>query len=189
MRDRTDRPDRDRQDRGPHATATSTGPARCATAAPRRPRRRRARTTRRAAAGRFRERGPWPRPQPGPLRRRRRRAVVTDDDVLVPVGGILDVLDQYGFIRTSVTSTGPSDVYVSLQQVRRYGLRPRRRRSPAPSGSRARGERKDKYNALVRLDTVNGLEPEQARQAPGVHQADPALPRRSVCGWRPSRTS
>ncbi|WP_448627209.1 transcription termination factor Rho [Geodermatophilus sp. URMC 64] len=100
---------------------------------------------------------------------------VTEDDVLLPVAGILDVLENYAFVRTSGYLTGPNDVYVSLSQVRRYGLR----RGDAITGAVRQpreGERKDKYNALVRLDTVNGLEPEQARQRPEFHKLTPLYP-------------
>ncbi|MGW6509371.1 Rho termination factor N-terminal domain-containing protein, partial [Streptomyces niveus] len=48
---------------------------------------------------------------------------VADDDVLIPVAGILDILDNYAFIRTSGYLPGPNDVYVSLAQVRKSGLR------------------------------------------------------------------
>ncbi|SEO91381.1 transcription termination factor Rho [Trujillonella endophytica] len=100
---------------------------------------------------------------------------VSDDDVLLPVAGILDVLDNYAFVRTSGYLTGPNDVYVSLSQVRRYGLR----RGDAITGAVRQpreGERKDKYNALVRLDTVNGLDPEQARQRPEFTKLTPLYP-------------
>ncbi|SHN79422.1 transcription termination factor Rho [Geodermatophilus obscurus] len=100
---------------------------------------------------------------------------VSEDDVLLPVAGILDVLDNYAFVRTSGYLTGPNDVYVSLSQVRRYGLR----RGDAITGAVRQpreGERKDKYNALVRLDTVNGLEPEQARQRPEFTKLTPLYP-------------
>nr|WP_246324023.1 transcription termination factor Rho [Petropleomorpha daqingensis] len=100
---------------------------------------------------------------------------ITEDDVLLPVAGILDVLDNYAFVRTSGYLTGPNDVYVSLSQVRRYGLR----RGDAITGAVRQpreGERKDKYNALVRLDTVNGLDPEQARQRPEFHKLTPLYP-------------
>src|SRR4051794_30451087 len=94
---------------------------------------------------------------------------INDDDVLLPVAGILDVLDNYAFVRTSGYLTGPNDVYVSLSQVRRYGLR----RGDAITGAVRQprdGERKDKYNALVRLDTVNQLEPDQAKNRPELTQ-------------------
>ncbi len=100
---------------------------------------------------------------------------VSEDDVLLPVAGILDVLDNYAFVRTSGYLTGPNDVYVSLSQVRRYGLR----RGDAITGAVRQpreGERKDKYNALVRLDTVNGLEPEQAKQRAEFTKLTPLYP-------------
>ena len=101
--------------------------------------------------------------------------VVGEDDVLVPIGGILDILDNYGFVRTSGYLTGPNDVYVSLQQVRKYGLR----RGDAVTGAvrqQREGERKDKYNALVRLDTVNGLDIEEAKKRPEFTNLTPLYP-------------
>jgi transcription termination factor Rho len=47
----------------------------------------------------------------------------TEDDVLIPVAGIVDVLDSYAFVRTTGYLSGPNDVYVSMSQVRKYGLR------------------------------------------------------------------
>jgi transcription termination factor Rho len=69
--------------------------------------------------------------------------VIRDDDVLVPIAGILDILDNYGFVRTTGYLPGPNDVYVSLAQVRRYGLRKGdvvtgRVRQPNASRQRAR---------------------------------------------------
>jgi transcription termination factor Rho len=100
---------------------------------------------------------------------------VSEDDVLLPVAGILDVLDSYAFVRTSGYLTGPNDVYVSLSQVRRYGLR----RGDAITGAVRQpreGEKKDKYNALVRLESVNGLDPEQARNRPEFTKLTPLYP-------------
>jgi transcription termination factor Rho len=124
--------------------------------------------------GRFRERGR------GRNRNRDRfgndpEPVISEDDVLIPVGGILDILDNYGFVRTTGYLTGPNDVYVSLQQVRRYGLR----RGDAVTGAvrqQREGERRDKYNALVRLDTVNGMDPEEAKQRPDFTKLTPLYP-------------
>jgi transcription termination factor Rho len=101
--------------------------------------------------------------------------VISDDDVLLPVGGILDILDNYGFIRTTGYLTGPNDVYVSLSQVRKYGLR----RGDAVTGAvrqQREGERRDKYNALVRLDTINGMEPDEARKRPDFTKLTPLYP-------------
>ncbi|HVE73568.1 MAG TPA: transcription termination factor Rho [Mycobacteriales bacterium] len=125
--------------------------------------------------GRFRERGR--RNRRGGVERFGNEAepVISDDDVLLPVGGILDILDNYGFIRTSGYLTGPSDVYVSLQQVRKYGLR----RGDAVTGAvrqQREGERKDKYNALVRLDAINGMTPEEARKRPDFTKLTPLYP-------------
>jgi transcription termination factor Rho len=88
--------------------------------------------------------------------------VITEDDVLLPVAGILDILDNYAFVRTAGYLPSPNDVYVSLAQVRRFGLR----KGDAITGAVRQpreGERREKFNALVRLDTINGLDPEKAR--------------------------
>ncbi len=101
--------------------------------------------------------------------------VLNDDDVLIPVGGILDILDNYGFIRTTGYLTGPNDVYVSLSQVRKYGLR----RGDAVTGAvrqQREGERKDKYNALVRLDEINGMTPDEAKSRPDFTKLTPLYP-------------
>jgi transcription termination factor Rho len=84
---------------------------------------------------------------------------ILEDDVLAPCAGILDLLDNYAFVRTSGYLPGPEDVYVSMSMVRRYGLR----RGDAVTGQVRQpreGERKEKYNPLVKIDTVNGAEPE-----------------------------
>jgi transcription termination factor Rho len=88
---------------------------------------------------------------------------VTEDDVLVPVAGILDILDNYAFVRTSGYLPGPNDVYVSLSMVRKYGLR----KGDAVTGEVRQpreGERKEKFNPLVRLETVNGGDVEAAKR-------------------------
>ena len=103
---------------------------------------------------------------------------VREDDVLVPVAGIVDVLDSYAFIRTSGYLSGPNDVYVSLSQIRKFGLR----RGDAVTGAvRAPREgeaaaTRQKFNALVRLESVNGLDPEQARNRPEFTKLTPLYP-------------
>jgi transcription termination factor Rho len=87
---------------------------------------------------------------------------VLEDDILVPAAGILDVLDNYAFVRTSGYLPGSEDVYVSLSMVRKLGLR----RGDAVTGQVRQpreGDRKEKFNPLVRIDTVNGADPETAR--------------------------
>jgi transcription termination factor Rho len=87
---------------------------------------------------------------------------ISEDDVLIPIAGILDVLDNYAFVRTTGYLPGSNDVYVSLSQVRRYGLR----KGDVVEGAVRQprdGERREKFNALVRLDKINGLDPEASK--------------------------
>ncbi|HZC61355.1 MAG TPA: transcription termination factor Rho [Streptosporangiaceae bacterium] len=101
--------------------------------------------------------------------------VVAEDDVLIPIAGILDVLDNYGFIRTTGYLPGSNDVYVSLSQVRRHGLRKGDVIEGAVRQPRE-GERREKFNALVRLDKINGLDPEQSRGRPDFSKLVPLYP-------------
>jgi transcription termination factor Rho len=102
---------------------------------------------------------------------------VSEDDVLVPVAGILDAIEDKNtwFVRTAGYFASPDDVYVANSYVRRYGLR----RGDAITGSirQARdGERREKYNPLVRLDTVNGRDPEQAKNRIEFTKLTPLYP-------------
>jgi transcription termination factor Rho len=86
-----------------------------------------------------------------------------DDDVLIPIAGILDVLDNYAFVRTSGYLPGPNDVYVSLGQVKKYALR----KGDAVVGAirqipEIEQPARQKYNALVKVDSINGLPVPQA---------------------------
>ncbi|MFJ6680005.1 transcription termination factor Rho [Microbacterium sp. NPDC091382] len=88
---------------------------------------------------------------------------IGEDDVLIPIAGILDVLDNYAFVRTTGYLPGQSDVYVSLGQVKKYNLR----KGDAVVGAIKQpreGEQssRQKYNALVKVDAVNGLSVEDA---------------------------
>ncbi|GIH70518.1 transcription termination factor Rho [Sphaerimonospora thailandensis] len=124
----------------------------------------------RGRRGRFRERN----------RRGRDRfdsgePVISEDDVLIPIAGILDILDNYAFVRTSGYLPGANDVYVSLAQIRRHGLR----KGDVVTGAVRQprdGERREKFNALVRLDSVNGMESDQARQRPDFNKLTPLYP-------------
>jgi transcription termination factor Rho len=88
---------------------------------------------------------------------------ISEDDVLIPVAGILDILDNYAFVRTSGYLPGNSDVYVSLGQVKKYNLR----KGDAVVGSIRQPREGDsngrqKYNAIVRIESINGLPVEEA---------------------------
>jgi transcription termination factor Rho len=100
---------------------------------------------------------------------------VNEDDVLIPVAGILDILDNYAFIRTSGYLPGPNDVYVSLAQVRKNGLRKGDHVTGAVRQPKD-GERREKFNALVRLDSVNGMAPESGRGRPEFNKLTPLYP-------------
>lgn len=107
---------------------------------------------------------------------------ISEDDVLVPVAGILDVLDNYAFVRTSGYLPGPNDVYVPLGLVRRHGLRKGDAVTGAVKAARE-GEQsqqqvgnRGKFNPLVRLDTVNAQSPEQARNRVEFGKLTPLYP-------------
>ena len=149
--DRADRGERDRFDAGDDDDGDS-----------RRSRRSRFRDRRRG-----RERSPGsegPEPQ------------VTEDDVLVPVAGIVDVLENYAFVRTTGYLSGPNDVYVSMSQIKKYGLRRGDAITGAVRTTREGEQRRDKYNPLIRLDTINGMEPDEARKRPEFYKLTPLYP-------------
>jgi transcription termination factor Rho len=100
---------------------------------------------------------------------------ILEDDVLVPAAGILDVLDNYAFVRTSGYLPGADDVYVSLSLVRKLGLR----RGDAIVGQVRQpreGERKEKFNPMVRIDSVNGVDPETAKDRVVFEKLTPLHP-------------
>ncbi|MGQ4506894.1 transcription termination factor Rho [Dermabacteraceae bacterium P13103] len=114
---------------------------------------------------------------------------VNEDDVLVAVAGILDIRDNYAFVRTTGYLPGASDVYVSMHQVRRNGLRkgdaitgqvkaPKSANDDNQIPTQGRGGKNNhqKFAALVRVDTVNGLPPEQARQRKDFSKLTPLYP-------------
>jgi transcription termination factor Rho len=107
--------------------------------------------------------------------REEREIVISEDDVLLPVGGIADIMESYAFIRTSGYLPSPNDVYISLQQVRRFGLR----KGDVVTGAVRQpqeGERREKFNALVRLDTINGVTPDEARNRVEFSKLVPLYP-------------
>lgn len=103
---------------------------------------------------------------------------IREDDVVQPVAGILDVLDNYAFVRTSGYLPGPNDVYVSMNMVRKNGLR----RGDAITGAVKvskdgdQPNQRQKFNPLVRLDSVNGGPVEDARKRPEFGKLTPLYP-------------
>ena len=115
---------------------------------------------------RFRERG---------SRRERDDFEIKEDDVLLPVAGIIDLLENYAFVRTSGYLPGPNDVYVSMGLVRKFGLR----KGDAVTGSIRQpkeGEQRQKFNPLVRVETINGLATEESAKRLDFSKLTPLYP-------------
>ena len=103
---------------------------------------------------------------------------LSDDDVLIPVAGILDVLDNYAFVRTSGYLPGANDVYVSLGQVKKYNLR----KGDAVVGAIRQPREGDqqsgrqKYNAIVKIDSINGQTVDEAANRVEFGKLTPIYP-------------
>jgi len=111
----------------------------------------------------------------GNLERYDSEPVVSEDDVLVQARGILDVLDNYAFVRTNGYLPGPDDAYVSLSMVKKLGLR----KGDLVTGvirTPREGERKEKFNPMVRIDTVNGGDPDSSKQRQDFAKLTPLYP-------------
>ncbi|WP_078713522.1 transcription termination factor Rho [Agreia bicolorata] len=102
---------------------------------------------------------------------------ISEDDVLIPVAGILDILDNYAFVRTSGYLPGNNDVYVSLGQVKKYNLR----KGDAVVGSirqprEGDGNGRQKYNAIVKIESINGLPIDEAANRVEFNKLTPLYP-------------
>jgi transcription termination factor Rho len=100
---------------------------------------------------------------------------VTEDDVLVPAAGILDILDNYAFVRTTGYLPSENDVYLAMSLVRKWGLR----KGDAVVGhvrQPREGERKEKFNPMVRVDSVNGMSLEEASKRVEFSKLTPLYP-------------
>ncbi len=96
-----------------------------------------------------------------------------DDRPSIPCTGILDVLpDGFGFLRTNGFTQGDRDVYVSLSQIRRFGLR----RGDLVAGQVREPKDNEKYNALLKIDGINDMDPDAARQRPVFEKLTPLYP-------------
>ena len=129
-----------------------------------------------------RDRGPRDRDDRGPRDRRDRgprerddNYEIGEDDVVVPVAGILDVLENYAFVRTRGYLPSPDDVYVSLSMVKRMGLRKGDHVTGLVKMPRE-GEARQKFNPLVRVDSVNQDTPENARARVEFGKMTPLYP-------------
>jgi transcription termination factor Rho len=92
---------------------------------------------------------------------------------LVEVRGLLDLRDEgYGFLRCDGYLPSSKDVYVSISQARRFALR----RGDYVEGACRPASNNEKYPALLRIDTVSGMDPEEARNRPQFEDLTPLFP-------------
>jgi transcription termination factor Rho len=121
--------------------------------------------------------------RPGP------KPLPTQDEALVPITGIVDLVDNdRGFVRASGYLPGPDDVYVSPAQVRSYRLRKgdlltgvaRPGRDPQGRSGQTSGQRSRNASALVRVDTVTGMKPEAARDRADFAELTPLYPQQRL---------
>nr|WP_317982428.1 transcription termination factor Rho [Nesterenkonia ebinurensis] len=103
---------------------------------------------------------------------------VTDEDQLIPIAGILDVLDNYAFVRTSGYLPGQNDVYVSLQQVKKNSLR----KGDVVTGfikapnENQKPNKRQKFAALVKVEKVNGRPVEANTERVEFNKLTPLYP-------------
>ncbi len=98
--------------------------------------------------------------------------------------GILDVLpDGFGFLRTNGYSQSKGDVYVSTSQIKRFNLR----RGDYVVGQIRPARDGEKYPAMVRIETINGREPQKGRWRPNFDDLTPLYPmERLRLEWKPN---
>ena len=121
--------------------------------------------------GRDRDRGPQGDRSERDLQGHGQEVAYTGDPV--PVDGLLDLRDEgYGFVRTKGYLPGPNDVYVSMSQVRRFALR----KGDQIAGTSRPAASSEKYPALLQVDQVNGMDPEEARKRPRFEDLTPLFP-------------
>ena len=97
----------------------------------------------------------------------------TEQSGLMFRSGILEIMQEgYGFLRTSGYLPGPEDIYVSPSQIKRFGLRV----GDEVLGQVRAPKDNEKYYALLRVEAVNGLDPEQARSRPDFEKLTPVFP-------------
>lgn len=111
-------------------------------------------------------------------RREENEPRLNEDDVLAPISGVLDILDNYAFVRTTGYLPGTNDVYVSLAQVKKYNLRKGDHvlgaiRVPREGESNSR----QRFNALVQVEAINGQSVEEAANRRVFSKLTPLYPK------------
>lgn len=101
----------------------------------------------------------------------------TEQQGYIFLGGILDIMDEgYGFLRQESLLPGANDVYVSQSQIRRFGLRT----GDMVTGQVRPPKEGEKYHSLLRVEAVNGIDPEQAKTRPHFHSLTPIFPNKLI---------
>ena len=114
-------------------------------------------------------------------RREENEPRLSEDDVLAPISGVLDILDNYAFVRTTGYLPGTNDVYVSLAQVKKYNLRKGDHvlgaiRVPREGESNSR----QRFNALVQVEAINGQSVEEAANRRVFSKLTPLYPKKRL---------
>ena len=92
-------------------------------------------------------------------------------------GGVLNIVDDgFGFMRGERLLPGPNDVYVSQSQIRRFGLRS----GDYVTGQVRQPKTSEKYYGLLRVDAVNGIDPEEAKRRPDFDSLTPIFPNKRL---------
>ncbi len=99
-----------------------------------------------------------------------------DDGSLLPVAGILDIVDDRAFARTNGYLAGPHDAYIPLTQVRKYGLR----RGDTLTGRARPAGQGQKLALLIQVDTINGQHPRHAAARPTFSELVPLYPNERI---------
>lgn len=99
---------------------------------------------------------------------------VTYTGKTLPIKGVLEILQDYGIIRQDeiVNEDLPKDVYISQSQIRRFNLR----KSDVITGHSRPPKEGERYLSLLKLDTINGLTPDEARKRPLFSKLTPIFP-------------
>ncbi|GAB1815586.1 transcription termination factor Rho [Mycobacterium sp. MUNTM1] len=115
-------------------------------------------------------------------RGREQQASPVDNDELQPIAGIVDILDNYAFVRTSGYLPGPDDIYISMKQVRDHGLRrgdaiTGKARVPRDGdGDTNSNHRRQKFSPLAGVDTINGYNVKEAKRRKEFSKLTPLYP-------------
>lgn len=101
----------------------------------------------------------------------------TEQQGFIFTGGVLEIMDEgYGFLRQESLMPGPNDVYVSQSQIRRFNLRT----GDMVTGQVRPPKEGEKYHSLLRVEAVNGIDPEMGKNRPTFGSLTPTFPDKQI---------